>query len=69
MSVIKLVIYFISGLFIVGGAACLGICFLNGSIQALGGAVMFLCFGSAGILLGVYLEPIFNAIKQDRHAA
>lgn len=68
MSVIKLVIYFISGLLIIGGAASLGICFINGSIQALGGAIMFLCFGTAGILLGVYLEPIFKAIKQDRHA-
>lgn len=69
MSVVKLVIYFISGMFIVGGAACLGICFINGSIQALGGAVMFLCFGAAGILLGIYLEQILNAFKQDRHAA
>ncbi len=69
MSVLKLVIYFISGLFIIGGAACLGLGFMNGSIQALGGAIMFLCFGGAGILLGVYLEQILNAFKQDRHAA
>jgi len=69
VSVIKLVIYFISGMFIVGAAACLGICFLSGSIQALGGAVMFLCFGVAGILLGIYLETILNTFKQDQHAA
>jgi len=69
VSVIKLVIYFISGMFIVGGAACLGICFLSGSIQALGRAVMLLCYGVAGILLGIYLETILNAFKQDRYAA
>jgi hypothetical protein len=69
VSVIKLLIYFISSMFIVGGAACLSICFLSGSIQALGRAVMFLCFGVAGILLGIYLETILNAFKQDRYAA
>jgi len=56
-------------MFIVGAAACLGICFLSGSIQALGGDVTFLCFGVAGILLGIYLETILNAFKQDQHAA
>ena len=66
---IKLVIYFISGMFIVGAAAWFGICFLSGSIQVLGEAVMFLCFGVAGILLGIYLETILNAFKQDQHAA
>jgi len=69
VSVLKLVIYFISGLFIIGGAVCLGLSFFNGSIQALGAAIMFLCFGGAGLLLGAYLEPILNAVKQDRHAA
>ncbi len=68
VSILKLVIYFVSGLFIIGGAACLGLGIHNGSVQALGAAIMFLCFGVAGLLLGIYLEPIMRALRQNQRA-
>ena len=65
MSVLKIAIYFLSGLLLVGGAACVAIFFTKGSVQAVGGAVMFFCFGIAGVLLGLYLEQIVHALRRS----
>jgi len=64
VSVLKIAIYFLSGLLIIGGVACIAIFFTKGSVQAIGGAVMFFCFGGAGVVLGLYLEQIVQAVRR-----
>lgn len=63
MAVLRILIYFVSGLMVIGAMACVGIFFHNGSVEAVGGAIMFFCFGVAGVLLGLYLQPILAALK------
>ena len=64
VAILKIAIYFLSGLLIIGGAASIAIFFTNHSVQAVGGAVMFFCFGGAGVMLGLYLEQIVHAIRR-----
>ena len=60
MSYMKVAIYFLAGLFLIGGAACIGMFFMFGSVDALGGAVMFLCFGLALGLFGYFFDQIIG---------
>lgn len=63
MSILRIAIYFLSGLLMIGGIVCVGIFMHNGSIEAIGGALMFFCFGIAGILLGVFLDTIIRTLR------
>ena len=60
MSYVKIVLYFLSGLMIVGGLVCIGLFFMAGEPDALAGAVMFLSFGVAGGLFSIYFEQIIG---------
>ena len=64
MSYLKIAVYFLAGLLVVGGAACVGMFFMFGSIDALGGAVMFLCFGLAFGLCGFFFDQIVSSGKR-----
>lgn len=59
----RMTLYFISGLLVIGGVACFGIFYHSGSVQALGGAMMFACFGFAGFVIGSYSEQIFGSLR------
>lgn len=63
MSILRIVIYFLSGLLMIGGVVCVGIFMYNGSIEAIGGAVMFFCFGIAGVVLGLFLDAIVRTLR------
>lgn len=63
MTILRVAIYFLSGLLMIGGIVCVGIFMYNGSIEAIGGAVMFFCFGIAGIVLGIFLNAIVRALR------
>jgi len=66
MAALKVVLYFLSGFCVIGGAVCVGVFFHNGSVQALGSGVMLLCFGIAGILVSIFFEPILRALRDQR---
>jgi hypothetical protein len=59
----RIALFFLSGLLVISGVACFGIFYHSGSVQALGGAMMFLCFGFAGFLIATFSEQILNALK------
>ncbi|MEQ8319745.1 MAG: hypothetical protein RH946_05730 [Rhodospirillales bacterium] len=63
MAALKVVLYFLSGFCVIGGAVCIGIFFHNESIQALGSGAMLMCIGIAGILLSIFFEPIVRAVR------
>ncbi len=58
MAYVKIALYFLSGMMVVGGLVCIGLFFMAGEPDALAGAVMFLSFGIAGGLFSVYFEQI-----------
>lgn len=58
-------LFFLSGLLIISGVACFGIFYHSGSVQALGGAMMFLCFGFAGFIVATFSQQILNALKSS----
>ncbi len=66
MGALKVILYFVSGFIVIAGTICVGIFFTNGSVPALGSGAVLLCFGLAGILLSIFLEPIIRLFKQDR---
>ncbi len=66
MAALKVVLYFVSGFFVIAGAVCVGLFFHNGSIQALGSGAMLLCFGIAGILVSIFFEPIIRMFRDQR---
>jgi hypothetical protein len=55
---LKTLLYIISGLFLIAAAVCAGIFYHHGSIQALGGTLMFLCFGAFGMFIGFNLDTL-----------
>lgn len=63
MAALKVVLYFLSGFCVIGGAVCVGIFFHNGSVQALGSGAMLMCVGIAGILLSIFFEPFVRAMR------
>lgn len=63
MAALKVVLYFLSGFCVIGGAVCVGIFFHNGSVQALGSGAMLMCVGFAGILLSIFFEPLVRAVR------
>ncbi len=63
MAALKVVLYFLSGFCVIGGAVCVGIFFHNGSVQALGSGAMLMCVGIAGILLSIFFEPLVRAVR------
>jgi len=63
MSALKVILYFISGFVLIAGTICVGIFFYNGSVAALGSGAVLLCFGLAGLLVSIFLEPIIGAIR------
>ena len=63
MAVFKGIVYFVSGLLLIGAIACAVIFSLNASVAAIGGALMFLCFGVAGFVLGINADQIVALFK------
>ena len=61
----RMALFFVSGLLVVGGVACFGIFYHSGSVEALGGALMFICFGFAGFVIANYSTQIANLIRSD----
>lgn len=66
MRIIKTLIYFMSGLLLIAAASCAGLFYFERSVQAIGGTLMFLCFGSAGVMLGYYFDSIIAAVKGEQ---
>jgi len=58
----RMALYIIAGLLIIAGVACFAIFYNSGSVEALGGAVMFICFGFAGFVIGNYATQISGAL-------
>lgn len=54
----KMALYFTAGLLVIAGVVCFGFFYHNGAIEALGGAVMFMCFGFAGFVIGNYTTQL-----------
>lgn len=65
MAALKVVLYFLSGFLVIGGAICIGLFFHNDSIQALGSGALLLCLGVAGLLISIFLEPLVRALKSE----
>lgn len=65
MSIVRIIVYFVSGLLLISGAVCVGIFFHNGSVEAIGGAVMFFCFGGAGVLLSIFYNQILDLLRSE----
>jgi hypothetical protein len=65
MAALKVVLYFLSGFCVIGGAICIGLFFHNDSIQALGSGALLLCIGVAGLLVSIFLEPLVRALKSE----
>ncbi len=63
MAIFKSVVYFVSGLLLIGAISCAVIFSLNASVAAIGGAIMFLCFGVAGFVLGINAEHIVALVR------
>lgn len=59
----RMALFFLSGLLVIGGVACFGIFYHSGSVEALGGAMMFACFGFAGFVIGTYFDQIFASLR------
>ena len=55
---LKTLLYIFSGFFLIAAAVCAGIFYHHGSIQALGGTLMFLCFGAFGMFIGFNLDSL-----------
>ena len=66
MRIIKTLIYFISGMLLIVAATCAGLFYFEQSVQAMGGTLMFLCFGSAGVMLGYHLDSIIASVKGEQ---
>ena len=65
MRALKIALYALSGLLLIAGMACLAIFYHNGSIEAVGAAMMFLCFGGAGIITAVFAPQIMGLVKPN----
>lgn len=59
----RMVLFIFAGLLVIAGVACFGLFHHSGSIQALGGAVLFICFGFAGFVIGNYATQISGALN------
>ncbi len=59
----RMVLFIFSGLLVIAGVACFGLFYHSGSIQALGGAVLFICFGFAGFVVGGYATQISGVMN------
>lgn len=66
MAALKIILYFLSGFSVIGGAICIGLFFHNGSIQALGSGALLLCLGVAGLLISIFLDPLVRTFKSER---
>lgn len=58
MGVLKVLLVGVSGLFLVASAVCAGLFYQTGTIQALGGTIMCLCFGAFGIFVAFNLSSL-----------
>lgn len=58
-------LFIFAGLLIIAGVACFAIFYNSGSVEALGGAVMFICFGFAGFVIGNYATQISGAMSSN----
>ena len=63
MAIFKGIVYFVSGLLLIGAIICAVLFSLDASVAAAGGALMFLCFGVAGFVLGINADQIFALLK------
>jgi hypothetical protein len=63
MAIFKGIVYFVSGLLLIGAIICAVLFSLDASVAAAGGALMFLCFGVAGFVLGINADQIFALFK------
>ena len=68
MAIFKGIVYFVSGLLLIGAISCAVLFSLNASVAAIGGALMFLCFGVAGFVLGINAEQIVALFKPQSNA-
>lgn len=68
MAIFKGIVYFLSGLLLIGAIVCAVIFSLNASVAAIGGALMFLCFGVAGFVLGINAGQIVALFKPQSSA-
>lgn len=59
----KMALFFVSGILVIAGVACFGIFCHSGAIEALGGAMMFMCFGFAGFVIANYTTQITAAMQ------
>lgn len=61
----RVALFFTAGLFIIAGVVCFGFFYHNGSIEALGGAMMFMCFGFAGFVVGNYTKQLSTPVSTN----
>lgn len=59
----RMALFIIAGLLVIAGVACFGLFYHSGSIEALGGALMFICFGFAGFVIGNYATQISESMR------
>lgn len=59
----KMALFFVSGILVIAGVACFGIFYHSGAVEALGGALMFMCFGFAGFVIANYATQITGAMQ------
>ena len=56
--IIRLLMFVLSGLLVIGGAGCVVIYFQSGDPRAVGAAALLICFGMAGLLVALFYDHI-----------